>query len=257
MTIVLAALMLAVGCGGKTPSGAQPAEPETTTPAAAPEPAPTPGAVGTATVSGAVRYEGEVPAMKTIQMDADPGCAKKHDSPVRSEMLVLGEGKTMANVLVRVKGGLAGGSYAPPSEPAVLDQDGCRYVPHVLGLMVGQPLKILNSDGLLHNVHAMPEVNKTFNMAMPASRTEASVTFTEVESSFKIKCDVHPWMGAYVAVLAHPFFDVTSDDGTFTIENLPAGRYEIEAWHEKLGVQTLTTEVADAQTVELEFTMTR
>ena len=190
-------------------------------------------------------------------MAADPNCAKKHSSPPMSEMLVLGEGNTVANIFVSVTGGLPGGSYPPPPEPAVLDQDGCRYVPHVLGVMQGQQLKILNSDGLLHNVHALPKVNKTFNMAMPASRTETEVTFTEQEEMFKVKCDVHPWMGAYVQVMSHPFFDVTEQDGGFNLANLPAGSYEVTTWHEKLGRSTQTVEVTDGQSVELNFALSR
>jgi plastocyanin len=261
--IALAALALLIaGCGGgqdsapaTAPADATPA-PDT---AAPPEPAAdaTPGPRGPATSSGTVRYEGEVPSMPPIKMDADPGCAKKHDSPPVSEVLVLGADNAMANVFVRVKGGLPGGSYPAPAAPVEIDQHGCRYVPHVLGVMKGQTVKILNSDGLLHNVHALPKVNKTFNMAMPGTRTEAEVTFDQAEEMFKIKCDVHPWMGAYVQVMTHPFFDVTADDGQFELANLPAGSYEVEVWHERLGTKTLTAEVADGQSVELDFTMTR
>jgi hypothetical protein len=262
VTIVLAAMLIA-GCGGGQDSPPAPTADRTPPPSATPPPAAepaadaAPGAQGTATITGTVRYEGEVPTLKQVPMDADPGCAKKHAEPPMSQALVLGDGNSMANVFVHVKGGLSGGSYPPPAEAVVLDQQGCRYVPHVLGVMVDQPLKILNSDGLLHNVHAIPKVNKTFNMAMPASRTEATVSFADPEFMFKMKCDVHPWMGAYVAVMPHPFFDVTLDDGRFSLGNLPAGSYEIEAWHEKLGTQMLTAEVADGQTVELAFTMTK
>ena len=178
-------------------------------------------------ISGTVSYEGAVPKLRPIRMDADPGCAKKHSSPVASEMLVLGEGNTMGNIFVQVKSGFPVKAYPAPSEVVTINQDGCRYVPHVLGLMQGQELKFLNSDSLLHNVHALPNVNKTFNMAMPASRTEAVVTFSKEESMFKIKCDVHPWMGAFVAVMSHPFFDVTAKDGKFKIDpsgKLPDGR---------------------------------
>jgi plastocyanin len=208
-------------------------------------------------IEGTIRYEGKVPKLRPISMDADPGCAKKHSTPVQSEMLVLGDGNTMGNVFIRVKSGLSKTDYPAPSTAVVIDQSGCRYVPHVVGVMKGQELTIKNSDGLLHNVHALPKVNKTFNMAMPASRSETSVRFSEEESMFKIKCDVHPWMGAYVAVLSHPFFDVTSMDGTFAIEKLPAGSYEIESWHEKLGVRTQSVEVAEGQQVRLDFTFTR
>ena len=208
-------------------------------------------------VSGPIKYEGAVPKLKPVQLGADPGCAAKHSSAPKSEVLVLGEGNTMGNIFVKVKSGLPEKQYSPPSEPAVLDQQGCRYVPHVLGVMVGQEIKILNSDGLMHNVHALPETNKQFNMAMPKSRTEATHTFTKAEGMFKIKCDVHPWMGAWVSVMTHPFFDVTGVDGKYTIKNLPAGSYEIEIWHEKLGKRTQKVTVGDSDTKTLDFTMSR
>ncbi len=253
MTVALAIVFLLAGCGSGDSARTEPATEETTTAVIKSAPAAAAGPTGTATISGIVRYEGDVPAMKTIRMDADPGCAKKHAAPVKSEVLVLGEGNTLGNVFIRVAGGLPDGSYPPPGDAVVIDQVGCRYRPRVLGVMAGQPLQILNSDGLLHNIHALPEVNKTFNTAMPASRTEATVTFDQPEGMFKIKCDVHPWMGAWISVMPHPFFDVTAGDGRFSLENLPAGSYEIEAWHEKLGARTLTAEVADGQSVELEF----
>ena len=107
-----------------------------------------------------------------------------------------------------------------------MDQVGCQYVPHVMGLMVGQAFKVLNSDGILHNVHALSKVNRPFNMAMPPTRKEASETFTKEEGMFTVKCDVHPWMRSYISVSSHPFFAVTGEDGSFTIKNLPAGEYE-------------------------------
>ncbi len=205
-------------------------------------------------VTGTVKYDGAVPKLRSIRMDADPGCAKKHSSPVKSEMLVLGDGNTIGNIFVRVKGG-APGNHSAPKDPVVIDQDGCRYIPHVLGVMAGQPLKILNSDGLLHNIHALPKVNKSFNMAMPATRKEADATFTKEEFMFKIKCDVHPWMGAWIAVMTHPFFDVTAPDGKFDIGNLPPGTYEIEAWHEKLKTRTASVTISgdESQTVDFAF----
>jgi plastocyanin len=187
-----------------------------------------------------VKYEGKVPNLKPIDMAADPACAKKHGAkPQANEALVLGSGNSLGNVLVYVKSGLpAGKTYPAPKTPVTMDQKGCHYIPHVMGVMVGQPFRVLNSDGLLHNVHALPKVNKQFNMAMPANRTEATETFTKAEGVFTIKCDVHPWMNAFVGVFAHPFFAVTKPDGQFSIAGLPAGAYEIEAWHEKLGTKT-------------------
>src|SRR5262245_17651076 len=141
-----------------------------------------------ATITGTITYEGKVPTLKPVAMEADPACAKKHPTPAPSEALVLGDGNTMGNIFVRVVKGLpAGKTYPAPKEPAVMDQEGCRYHPHVFGIMLGQPFKILNSDGILHNVHALPKVNKPFNMAMPANRTEASTNFEKEEGIFQIK----------------------------------------------------------------------
>lgn len=248
-----------VGCGGSsetTPSGTAPAAASETTPATSPQ-TDAEAHFGSATITGTVRYEGEVPKLRPIPMDSDPGCAAKHAEPVAPDVLVLGEGQTLANVYVSVTSGLPEGTWPVPSEPAVLDQRGCLYVPHVLGVMVHQPVRILNSDGLLHNIHAMPKINKSYNMAMPASRTEAVETFNRVEEMFTIKCDVHPWMKAYAAVSAHPFFHVTGTDGTFEIARLPAGTYEIAAWHEKLGTRTASVTVDEGASATVDFTFTK
>lgn len=206
-------------------------------------------------VGGTVKYEGKVPSLAPPRMDADPGCAKKHaGSPPPNELLVLGPGNAMANILVRVKKAPPG-SHPVPTKPAQLDQQGCQYKPHVLAVRAGQPVKILNSDGLLHNVHALPGKNSEFNRAMPASVTETTVTFDKPEDPFKIKCDVHPWMGAWVAVFDHPFFAVTGADGTFTIPNLPDGTYEIEAWHEKLPAKSATVTVSGSAAKTVDFTL--
>ncbi len=208
------------------------------------------------TVSGSVVYEGKVPALKPIPVSAEPICAKKHPT-VPNEVLVLGPANSMANVLVRVVKGLpAGKTYPAPQTPVVMDQQGCQYIPHVMAIMVGQPFKILNNDGVLHNVHTLPKVNKPTNMAMPPNRKEAVEKFTKEEGVFDIKCDVHPWMKAYMAVFSHPFFAVTRKDGKFSIANLPAGTYEIEAWHERLGTRksSVTVGAADTKTVAFKFT---
>jgi hypothetical protein len=136
----------------------------------------------------------------------------------------------------------------------VLDQDGCVYKPHVMGIMVGQPYRILNSDGILHNVHTLPKINPTFNRGQPATVEEMTTTFSKPEAMFQVKCDVHPWMSAYVGVFTHPFFSVTGTDGRFTISGLPAGTYEITAWHERLGEQTASIAVDDDDTTTRDFT---
>jgi plastocyanin len=208
------------------------------------------------TITGTVTFDGKAPALKPLAMDADPACAKKHTTPAPSEMLVLGNANSMANVMVYVtKGVPAGKTYPAPKTPVVLDQKGCQYVPHVMGLMVGQPYKILNSDGILHNLHALPKINTGFNKPMPATVKESSVTFDKAEANFPIKCDVHPWMQAYIGVFTHPFFSVTSTDGKFTISGLDPGTYEITAWHERLGTQTasVTVGATDTKTQNFKF----
>jgi len=213
------------------------------------------GAASAATVQGTVKYDGAIPKLKPIDMNADPACAAKHSGPVESDILVLGANGTVGNIFVKVKSGLPDKTWPTPKEPIIMDQKGCHYEPHVIGVMVNQPFKILNSDGILHNVHALPSINKQFNVAMPASRTEAIEEFAKVEGMFVIKCDVHPWMKAYVEVMSHPFFDVTESDGKFVIGGLPAGTYEIEIWHEKLGTQTQKVTVGADETKSLDFTL--
>jgi plastocyanin len=207
-----------------------------------------------ATITGTVTYDGKVPNLKPIDMSANAECAKMHPTPQPSDMLVLGPGNAMANIMVNVSSGLpAGKTYPTPKDPVVMDQKGCHYQPHVFGLMVGQTFKVLNSDGILHNVHALPKVNKQFNMAMPPTVKESTQTFGQAEGMFTIKCDVHPWMSSYAGVFANPFFSVTKDDGRFTISGLDAGTYEIQAWHEKLGTQTMKVTVTANETKTLNF----
>jgi hypothetical protein len=203
-------------------------------------------------VSGVVTYEGPVPELKPIQMQSDPACLERHASPPPNEMLVLGSGNTMGNVLVRVRSG-ASGDFSPPEEPVTLDQVGCQFVPHVLAVMADQPLTIRNSDGLLHEVRALPKVNPGFQQAMPGSGQEVTRSFSKTEPPFKIQCDVHPWMAAYVAVLDNPYYDVTGADGKFNLEGLPPGAYEIEAWHEKLKTKSAKITIQGDEAAKVDF----
>jgi plastocyanin len=215
-------------------------------------------AVAASTVTGTVTFDGKAPTLKPLAMDADPACAKKHSAPVPGEAIVLGNGNTVGNIMVWVSKGLPSGKTWPaPKTPAVLDQNGCQYKPHVMALMVGQPYKILNSDGIVHNVHALPKINTPFNKPMPATVKEATVTFPKAEANFPIKCDVHPWMNAYVGVFNHPFFSVTSADGKYTISGLDPGTYEITVWQERLGTQTasVTVGASDTKTQNFKFAM--
>jgi plastocyanin len=207
-------------------------------------------------ITGTAKYEGRTPPSRRLAMDADPACAAKHSTPAVAETIVLGDGNALANVLVRVIDGLpAGKTYPAPSQPVVMDQNGCVYTPHVMGVMVNQQFKVKNSDGLLHNVHSLSEVNPPFNKAMPASVTEADYSFAK-EENFRIKCDVHPWMGSHVSVMNHPFFAVSGADGKYTIEGLPPGTYTIEAWHEfeRFPAQTQKVTIAGDETKTADFT---
>lgn len=209
-------------------------------------------------VTGTITYDDRVPPpgkgpFKPLDMNADPACAKKHSTPVASGQLVLGDGNTLANVFVQVKNAPAK-DYSTPSEPVIIDQHGCMYEPRVSGAMVGQQVRFKNSDGVLHNVHGLPKENREFNIGMPPTVTESDKTFNKPEPVFPVKCDVHPWMKSYVAVMTHPFFSVTDDGGKFKIDNLPSGTYEIEAWHERLGTQTQSVTVGDgAATADFSF----
>ena len=196
-------------------------------------------------ITGTITFEGKAPKMKPLKVDADPICVVNNEIAPKKEWLILDENKGVKNVLVFVTEGL-NIDYSPPEEPVVIDQKGCIYSPHVLGIMAGQQLDILNNDGTLHNIHALPKVNKEFNKAQPRSKKKLSVKFEKPEAPFKVKCDVHPWMGAYIGVFDHPCFAVSGDDGTYIISDLKPGEYVIEAWHEKLGSQTANVTVSDS-----------
>jgi plastocyanin len=208
-------------------------------------------------IKGVIKYEGEAPKFRPIKMEADPVCLTKHTEPVYPQSLLLGEGQTMANVFVHITGGLPRQNYPPPQEPAVLDQKGCEYFPHVLGVMVGQTVKILNPDGTLHNVHALSKTNPEFNLAMPKFRQEVTRVFDKEEFMFPMKCDVHPWMGAWISVLSHPYFDTTGKDGSYLIDDLPEGTYELSVWHEKLGTQKTTVTLKGDEQQVADFTFLR
>ena len=255
-SLVLGVLVLgyAAGCGGSQPTETGAPAPQAGTAPPAAEVAQV-QPVGPPSITGTVTFDGTAPKLAPLTMNADPDCAKMHSAPVPNEALVLGSGNTMGNVMVWVSGGLPEGKTWPaPTTPVVLDQKGCQYHPHVMGIMVGQPYRILNSDGILHNIHALPKINRTFNESMPGTRLEAMTSFPRPETAFQIKCDVHPWMSAYIAVFTHPFFSVTSTDGTYTISGLDPGKYEITAWHERLLTQTASVTVGAGDPTTQSFT---
>ena len=211
----------------------------------------------TASIRGTVTYAGYVPEMALLDLSTDPVCVElNRDNPKRREVLVLGAVRRIANVLVQIKGGLPRTVDEPPGTVVELDQSGCRFTPHVLAVRVGQTLRVLNPDGTLHTVHAYSRVNTGFNDAMPKFRTELEKVFDRAEPTpFVVKCEVHPWMNAWVAVFDHPFYFVTGRDGSFRIGNLPAGTYELEIWHERLPAQTHTVTVGVGESVRVDAVM--
>jgi hypothetical protein len=206
-----------------------------------------------ATLGGTVKFEGAAAKMSAVQMGADPYCASQHPTPQMDEEVVIGPAGELANVIVFVKD--VPGNYPTPTTPAVLDQRGCHYVPHVSAVQVNQPIEIKNSDATLHNVHAMPEVNSQFNEGQPVQGMTSTKKFDKAEiKPFRIKCDVHGWMKSYMAVLPHPYHAVSQMNGTFSIANLPPGSYTLVAWHEKYGQQEQQVTVGPKEQKQVTFT---
>ena len=255
------AAVLAAGCGGKDDddedrpksSRAAGASKEGAAAPAASAAGPVAGATGSASITGKIVFEGAVPVPEKYKMSADAFCAKAHPGDVAKQDIEIGPDKGIADVFVYVKSGISG-TYPPPATAATIDQKGCRYTPHVFGVVAGQNIDILNSDPTLHNIHSLPEKNEPFNLAMPVQGMKYTKKFDQPEVMIRIKCDVHGWMSAYCGVLSHPFFAVTAADGTYTIKDLPAGTYTIEAWHEKLGTQTQQVTVGAQESKPAAFT---
>jgi len=239
------------GCSG----GNKPAEETSNAPAtpAAPAAAIDPATVGE--VTGQVSFDGQAPAKVRIHMDAVPACTEANKEAVFSEEVVVNDNKTLRNVFVYVKEGLGNRTFPPPSEPVLIDQKGCWYHPHVLGVMAGQKLDIKNSDPTNHNIHPMPSQNREFNQSQPPGAADLMQDFARPEVMIPVKCNVHPWMKAYIGVVANPFFAVTDDKGSFTLKGLPPGDYTIEAWQEKYGTQDqkVTVGPKESKTVTFNF----
>ncbi len=212
-----------------------------------------PAEQGGATITGKVKFTGARPAMPKIDMTEEPKCKAKYPAPPTEETVVVNPNGTLENVFVYVKAGLPASYKAPaPTGPVTLDQNGCRYHPHVLGILVGQTLAIKNSDGILHNIKAKGTKNRPFNISQPTTMTSER-TFSAPEVMVALECNVHGWMHAWLGVLPHPFFSVTGTDGSFTIKGLPPGTYTIEAWHEKYGTQTATVTVTGSESKTADF----
>jgi len=242
-SVCLILLAGAFACGGSPP----------TAPPAAPGPAVDPATAAAVTVT--VNFEGTAPTPVMMRLDGDKRCVAEVGADERAdESILLGTGPALQNVFVYVTDSLTGQVFPIPTEAVVLDQDKCRYSPRVLGVRVGQPLTIRNSDPLLHNVRAEGKINQPFNMSTPVEGMSFTRTFATREVMVDIKCDVHAWMRAFVGVLDHPYFGTTGQDGRVALNNLPPGTYTIEAWHEVLGVKTQQITVGPKESKDVSFT---
>jgi plastocyanin len=241
----VAALLFLAGCGGSK----QPA-PEAS--ASLPEAHVDPATAGT--ISGKVIFTGEAPKMPEIDMSSNPNCERQYKGPQKAQVVVVNPNKTLRNTFIWIKDGLPREHWTPPSQPATLDQRGCVYEPHVLGIMEGQQLEILNEDPVNHNVHAESQVNPAWNESQAPRAEHKFKTFNSEEVLFPVTCSVHPWMRSYIGVSPHPFFAVTGDDGSFTLKGVPPGTYTVEAVHEKYGRKEGKLTLAPSGMASIDFT---
>jgi plastocyanin len=244
---VLFGLILLTGCGKKESAEEQPAAPAAT-PAAAPATPIDPATA--ASISGTVKFEGEAPKAAKIDMSQDPAC--KGMNMAENEVV---SGGHLANVFVYVKEGLGNRTFDTPKEAITLDQSGCKYHPHVLGVIVGQTIKIVNSDPTTHNIHPQPKDNREWNESQPPQSAPLEKTFAREEIMLPVKCNQHPWMKMFVNVVKSPFYAVTGPDGKFEIKGLPPGDYTIAFVQEKLPEQDVKVTLAakDSKTVDATF----
>ena len=243
---LLLPVALIAGCGGGGSDAPMDAAP------AADMAAVDPATAGT--ITGTIMLDGDAPPADAIQMAADPNCARMHESAVMTEFVITDMEGGLRNAFVYLKSGLEGMRFPTPSEPVILNQEGCVYVPHVLGVQVDQPIEILNSDQTLHNIHATPTLNQEFNIGQPVQGMSTTRSFDTVEVMVPFKCDVHRWMNSYAGVLDHPYFAVSGGDGSFSIGNVPPGDYTVGVWHERLGEMDMMVTVGESATVDASFT---
>lgn len=210
------------------------------------------------TISGTIHFSGPAPKRIAIDMAQDPACAYSSKSPNLTEQYVVHNGK-LANVFIYVQGGLGANRYAPPAAPVVLDQKGCRYLPHVIGVMEGQPVEFRNSDPTMHNVHPAPTTpgNAEFDVSQPPMGGTEQHIFTMPELMIPVRCNNHPWMEAFINVANSPFYAVSDADGHFEIHGLPPGTYTLAAIHEKMATKTMQITVPEKSTVQADFTFSK
>lgn len=243
----VASVLAFTGCGGGETKTEEKKAEAPAAPAAAIDEA------NAATVTGKVAFKGAKPTMRKISMDATPACAKAHATAPVSEEVVINDNGTVRYTFVWVKAGLPDTSWPAPSGAVSLNQEGCVYKPHMIGIRAGQDLEILNSDPTNHNIHPLPKDNREWNESQPPKGEKKIKQFARQEVMIPVKCNVHPWMKSFIGVVNHPFFAVTGEDGSFTIKGLPPGEYTLEAWHEKFGPKEMKITVAAKESKAVDF----
>ena len=246
--LCLVSALLPIGCSRKSEQAA----PTTTVPPAVTYFHVDPATAGS--ITGTIRYTGKLPARKAIDMSEDPACVAAHHGKAGDESLVVGSRGSLANVFVYIKSGLEGKNFPTPTDSVVINQNGCWFHPHVLGVQVNQPVEIVNSDPVTHNIHPMAEINREWNHSQGPGDAPLHRKFTKPEIMIPVKCNIHSWMHAYIGVLNHPYFSVSKDDGSFTISNLPPGTYTLAVWQEKLGTREQQITIAPEQHATADFT---
>jgi len=205
-------------------------------------------------IEGSIAFHGSLPEPRVWRTGGkDPWCQRNGQDQIASEDVIINTNGTLRNVFVYISSSFGALQFPIPAAPVILDQRGCRYLPHVFGLRVGQTLEILNSDSTLHNVHASPERNRAFNIGMTRLLKKASRSFDRQEIMIPLHCNVHPWMSAFAGVVDHPFFAVTNTAGTFELGPLPPGEYEVLAWHERFGILKHRVKLQASENRQVEF----
>ncbi len=207
-------------------------------------------------ITGTIKLDGQVPHQKPIDMSKDPSCAQTHTgAPATAENVVVGPNGGLANVVVYISQGLSG-NESVASQPVKMEQKGCQYFPHVLAMNVGQHLTVLNDDKTAHNIHPEPKPgggNIPWNKSQMEGSPAVDAVWSTPEVAIPVKCNIHPWMRAYIAVVKGPF-GVSNESGSFKLDGLAAGTYTLTAWHETYGTQTQTVTIAAGKPVSVDFT---
>lgn len=206
-------------------------------------------------IKGHIKLNGKLPGNPIIRMGMDPMCAKLNAGkrPVQEAVVAAADG-SLANVFVRLQG-----SFPPspvPSDPVTIDQRACIYIPRVVGARVGQLLQVRNSDELHHNVHGLSARGNGFNVSQPKSGMVQEFRLKQEEIMLRVTCDVHRWMTSFVGVVTHPYFATSGTVGTYAIDNVPAGTYTIQTWHERYGPLSQTVRVTPGLTTTVDFAYT-